>query len=196
MARGTSAEPIDLEMADLEKGQEPSQNHIRIGPHVRVYRALIYSIRERDKGLRDPSVDFVMYPIVSTGNPFMEKFHEQIEAEDLKLIEDMIVPPIQNLRVLVLTKKYRQVSQLPRADFPADSITGLVINRIRGLEKDELDVLQGAHPDIDFSKTLILEEDRKPKSLLVALLIGGGGVVLVLLAIFGFYQRRLIKAAA
>jgi hypothetical protein len=197
VAHGTSADAVDVDLAALEKGGEPPQNHIRIGPHVRVYQALIYSSREEDKGLPDPPVDFVIYPVVSTGNPFMKKFREQIEADaELKLVEDMIIPPINDLRVLVLTKKYRKVSEIPRTDSPNDSITGLVVNPIRGLEKKELELLRQMHPEIDFSKTLILEEDRQPKSLLVALLISGAGWLLLLLAVVGLFRRVFVKTVA
>jgi hypothetical protein len=196
VARGTSAEAVDVDLAALEEGGEPPQNHIRIGPHMRVYPGAIYSCDEKDKDSADPPIHFVIYPLLSSSNPSMKKFLQDIEADtDLKQMEKMLLPPIDDVRVLVLTRKYAKLSEVPTRIARPDSITGLIVNPIRRLEKKETDVLRQTYPDIDFSKTFILEEDRKPKSLVVAILTASGGYVLLSLAAVGFFRRLFVRTA-
>ena len=63
-------------------------------------------------------------------------------------------------------------------------------------KKKETDVLRQTYPEIDFSHTLILEEDRKPKFLIGAIFIAGVGGVLLLLAVVGIFRRVFVRTPA
>jgi hypothetical protein len=67
----------------------------------------------------------------------------------------------------------------------------LVINKIDDFSSEELRLLRSSFPSTNFNTVLILEEDRKPSSIVTALTEVAGGVGLILLGIFGFAKDRV-----
>ena len=84
---------------------------------MRVYPGAIYSCDGKGIGSSaDPPIHFVIYPILSSSHSSIKKFLQEIETDaDLKLIEKMLLPPIDHVRVLVFTRKYSKVSDVPKS---------------------------------------------------------------------------------
>jgi hypothetical protein len=69
VSRGASEQPQDVDLAKLEAGERPSQNHIRLGKHLRLYPSLIYATPKNLKDIEDPFVNYSFYPIISPSHP-------------------------------------------------------------------------------------------------------------------------------
>jgi hypothetical protein len=93
------------------------------------------------------------------------------------------LPRPQNIKILVKSTKARSESDIA-AMGAADTLEGLVINKIESLGSDEKQKLAESYPGIDFSQCYIIEAGRKPMGIpqVLGLMGGGGALALVGLA--------------
>jgi hypothetical protein len=184
---GASArkDATDVDLADLETGANPPQNHVRLGEHLRLYADIIYIEEERSGSDR---IKATMYPIVSLKHPLALQGQGQQQAENGQKRSP------HDFRVLVLTKEYKSVKQMPKQDRREAHIQGMIINSIRSLADKERDFIRESFPDLDESKLLILEKDRKPVDPRTAILLMACGI-LVILAMVGLtiWNHRVDK---
>src|SRR5262249_21346699 len=153
VGKGATEQPQEIDLAKLEAGEKPAQNHIRIGKHLRHYSNLIYSISARDQNNSDPHIWYSFYPIVSPSHPgLLGKL--VVHGRDKK--------QITGFAVLVKTSDFHRLSEIPRQDQEQDSIQGMIINSIRELDKQEADLIKESFPDLDLTQVLILDQGRKP----------------------------------
>lgn len=76
------------------------------------------------------------------------------------------------------SKRYSNTSELPEGFDEAESVQGLVINKISNLKDEELDLLRQSFPSLNPEKILVLEEGRKPAGAAKKFgMIGGGGLL-------------------
>lgn len=166
VGRGAAAEPVPVDLADLEAGKLPTQNHVRIGRHVPIYDRAICSLFKSQKDSPDPLLVSTLYPIVSPG---------KIAGWDGKVT------------VLVETRRFKQMSKIPKHNGGVeDSIDGMLVNSIRSLGTDEARLIREGLPDQDTEKILIVEENRRPTEASRAFWIMGGGIGLGLLTMLGW----------
>jgi len=193
VASGCSAEPVTTELAKLEQGGTPENNHIQIGAHQRFYDATVYQYhqtRGQDGPPKDStSVDHAYIPIISNEHPFFGEMGELLSkygsVEDVP--EDTEWPSIDNFAVLMKTKEFKTIGSIPDGLLAGAPFSGLVVNRIGKLDKEEAKLVRGNFPKVDLEKILIVEAGRKPKSAMLTMgMMGGGGVlILVGLALLG-----------
>jgi hypothetical protein len=165
LSEGASAEPVPVEIADLEAGKRPAQNHIRIGKHSPVWDQCIYSVSPKDKDKPDPLVFEVLYPVISPS---------KLDHWDGKVT------------VLVETHRFGRVSDIQKDKVRVvPEATGMLVNSIRSLREEEARLIREGLPDQDLENVLILQEGRKPTSQTWALVIMGAGIALGILIILG-----------
>jgi hypothetical protein len=197
VGQGASAEAEAVELVDLEAGNVPDNNHLRIGPHLRVYGGSVFQYekdRNRSGGPQGgDKVEYTYYPIISFEHSFVLQLLDLEEKYgDLERVPDEEWPnDIGEVAVLVKSKKFKTVNQIPEEMKDEAHIQGLVINSIDDFSSEELRLLRQSFPSANFNTVLILEEDRKPSSIVTALTEIAGGVGLILLGIFGFAKDRV-----
>ena len=76
VSRGTSSDPVAMELSVLEGGSPPKNNHLMIGAHVAVYYECIYEYEadEFDTGDPEPTakVNHAYYPVISEAHPYVK----------------------------------------------------------------------------------------------------------------------------
>lgn len=172
VSRGTSTEPVSIELAELESGKPLPNNHLQIGPHVALYPATVYMYRQGKYSSAEPttstSVNYCFYPIISKEHPVFTAVEQGQE------------PGVTNLAVLVKTKRFPTIGSITSETHEEAGVQGLVINEIDALDNDEKKLIQESFPQVDVDKLWILEQDRKPATLAKSLGMLFGGVVLAL----------------
>jgi len=173
VSSGTTAEPLEVAIADLEADKTPDNNHVKIGPHVALYGACVYTA-EQDRGdageVSDSAkVTETLYPLFSA-----EQFARLEEAEDPQEFLNTA-----KFAVLVKTKEWKTYGAIPDGAEEVGSVQGLFINRIESLDDEYVKLIKDNFPGVDSDKILILEKGRKPTSHALSLLMMVGGVALV-----------------
>jgi hypothetical protein len=185
VSKGATEQPEDVDLAKLEAGEKPAQNHIRIGKHLRLYDELIYVYSSRDKNKSDPSLTDCFYPIISPAHPDLVK----LLANDGKDVKDDPAP-IKNFAVLVKTNQFHRLADVPRKDPVQDSLQGMVVNDIKELSAQETKLIKESFPTMDTSKIIILEQGRTPTSHLQSFGMMGGAALVALVVIGLFFLGR------
>jgi hypothetical protein len=189
LSRDARAEPETVDLAKLESGQVPTQNHVQIGSHVRLYPYLIYSVKKKDENKPDAPVQHTYYPIISLAHPVMREMLARADGL-AKKTDTAPLPTIKSFRVLVRTTDFQKVSQVPDKAPIEPIVNGMIINSIQDLKGDEADLIKKSFPDVDVSKILILDKDRRPSDLALSLGLMGAGVLLGLFVIGRFIFGR------
>ena len=181
---GTSREAKQVELAELEQGEAPTNTHLRISSHLALYGASVYEYEESKYSSGAPSgsakVNHCYYPIYSVEHPVMVAFANEEEIDEAQL---------GTFAVMVKTKRFKTVNSIPDGIDEAASVQGLVINRIGSLDSEEKKLVKQSFPTVNFDKVLILEEGRKPSSLLITLGMLLGGLALIVVGVGLFFLR-------
>ena len=182
VSSGTTGEPNQVDLAQIESGQIPENNHLAIGRHSAIYPAVVYAYRQSKYDSSEPtgstSVDYCYYPIISDSHPFVLGLADlQKKYGNLQAVPDSEFPEVGGFGVLVKTKRFKTIGAIPDDWKDESGVTGLVINRISSLDGDEEKLLLENFPNMDLDKVLILQEGRKPSSILAALGLVLGGLV-------------------
>ncbi|MBN2685315.1 MAG: hypothetical protein JXR40_08545 [Pontiellaceae bacterium] len=183
VSRGTTQEPQRVELVDLEKNSDITNNHLKIGAHQALYSECVFNYKkESGKELSDDSkINHAYYPILSNENILWQQTDDVIEQYgDVDSVPDDEWPELDSFSVLVKTRKFRTYADILGTIEDAESVQGLVINRISSLDDEEAELIKSAFPSLDLEKVLILEEGRKPSSNLKAGGMMGGGGILIL----------------
>lgn len=180
----TSEQPLPTSLVQIEHGITPANNHVEFGDHVAVYEALVCAYEESAFGLDDfdeqTRVEYVYYPIVSPGHPYVGLASQRSQARSEEGSEQGI-PGLDQFSVIVRSSRFKKVGDLPQVDFRREQkVQGMVVNQIASLGSDEKDLLHEAFPKLDLDKVLILQENRRPMSASTAYAMMGGGGVLIL----------------
>lgn len=166
-----STTPVPVELATLESGTAPPDNHLALGEHIALYHECVYEYEEeRDAGGGQPGpnakVNYLYYPVISLEHPFLQAVEEDENAT------------IGKFAVLVKTRKFKTIGQIPDTGV-GGQLSGLLINRIASLKSEEKNFISQSFPQLDLTQVLILEEGRKPTSRAVSLAMMLGGALLV-----------------
>ncbi|MCI0742281.1 MAG: hypothetical protein L0Y72_24885 [Gemmataceae bacterium] len=194
VSSGASAEPAAAELVKLEGGEDPANNHLRVGRHLGLYSESVFSYRKKRGDDGPPSdatsVSYCFYPILSPGHPFLIELKNLTEKFPKGIPLDVPVPSADSFAVLVKTHRFKTIGDIPKMPLPEESVQGLIINQISSLGKDEQQLLKERFPRADFSKVLILQDGRSPAPLWKwGGMIGGGGL-LILVGIGMFFVGR------
>ena len=185
VSKGSTAEPVNIELAEIETGSADTSNaHMLIGKHYPAFFELIYWGEEgTDK------IDYVYYPVLSETHPFVVEINKLFEKYPEEIPEDEI-PEVGNFSVLVKSKRYKTLNEIPDGFEPVQLIQGLAINTISSLKKDEEDLMRQSFPKFDPDTVLVLEENREPAGAGKKFGMMGGGVVLALFGVFLMFAGR------
>lgn len=164
-ATGT-AQPIEL--AEIEAGRIPENAHLEVGPHWRMYQELLFRYQQKwgsDEVTAETPIEYSYYPILSTSHPFFAELEKSRQAYGgVEQIAEEALPTVETFSMLVKTKQFKTVGDLPDSWAEGEPIQGLVVNRIYKLKKDEAELLTQSFPGIDLANILVLEEGRSPTS--------------------------------
>jgi len=196
VSSGARSEPTAVELAKLEAGETPDNYYVRIGEHVPLYPAALFAYKTSKYSKEEPGpgppITYCFYPIVSRSHPavqaiegFARKAGAAGNLPDLEML-----PDVTDFRVLVKTKRFETAGSIPDNTNVAASVEGLIINRISSLGSDEKDLIRKQFPKVNLDKVLILEEGRKPTSLLAAVGMILGALVLVGGGIAACFAKR------
>lgn len=180
-----TVDPIEIDLAAVERGETPTNNHWRLGEHIAVYGACVYQYRQSKYETGEPGrstkLDYCYYPVLSYEHPFIQQFGEAESGADV---------PLNDFRVLVKTKKYQTLGAIPEGLGNQESVQGLVVNLISGLDSEEKDLFTGSFPGLDTDKLLLLEAGRAPASVGKSLGMIAGGLALMVGAGLTFMSGR------
>jgi hypothetical protein len=186
-AAGASMESVDVDLAKLEAGAMPPDNHLKIGPHYACYRDMVYqySVTRGSKPTERTPVSFAYYPIISSAHPWAKQTEPLIKKYGgLERVPKAELPPTSSFVVLVKTNQFNTIGDLPTQPVQyRDSLQGLVINHVDSLTNDEKKKIQEEIPNVDFNKILIVEADRKPMSRSSTWFLVGGGLCMAILSL-------------
>jgi hypothetical protein len=195
VSQGTTPEPIDVVLADVEAGNAPPNSHWKLGEHVAIYNAGVYQYKQSKYATGEPGpdakVDYYYYPVLSSGHPFLVKLGELAEQNGgVANIPDDQIPAMNDFAVLVKTKKFGTIGSIPDEWAAEGNLQGLVINQITSLDNKEEELLRQGFPGLNTEKLLLLEADRHPAPIAKS---GGmilGGSVLALGAVGWMFAGR------
>lgn len=188
VSSGATDVPLDIALADIEKGPLPENTHLRIGAHQAVYGGCVYEYQQSkyEKGPPNATtkLNFCYYPILSDEHPFIKTYDELLEKYgDDESIPDEEYPDTGHISVLVKTDQFKTIGDIPDVGWTDQpNAQGLVINRIKSLDAEETRLIKSSFPSTDMAKVLILELGRKPGAM-KGWAMAGGGVLIVLVTI-------------
>ncbi len=187
VSQGTTKEPMEIQLSSLEQGESVKNNHLKITEHWALFPFSVYEYKQDRGETGDPKptakVNHTYYPIISNDHPYLIRLDELAEEyDDLDEVPDEEWPTIGDLAVLVKSEQFATIADIPYDWEFKSELQGLVINRIKSLEKEESRLIQSSFPTVDLDKVLLLEVGRKPSSSLKSLgMVLGGGI----LSLFG-----------
>ena len=170
-------EPETVELESLENGYRPKTDYLTLGPHLALMEDGVYQERvpkgqtptPSDVVNRKATVNHVFYPVVSLQNPVARSAD----------------PAQATYSVLVKSGQFHTVGELfdrvgDGTPLRSDHLTGVVINEIDPIPKDERQLLIEGFPNVNLDNVLIVELDRKPRSRVGALLMLLAGLVIMI----------------
>ncbi len=164
---GASVTPVEVNLADLEQGTAPPNKHLTIGDHIALYPMCIYEWEQVNNEPESPAskLNYLYYPLISMEHPFMKSEEENAS--------------IGSYAVLVRTKNFRTVGEVPDLPAPVTSITGLVTGKGSKLKQEERNYLAQDVPGMNFDNVIILEEGRKPTGSMASIGMIVGALILM-----------------
>lgn len=192
--------PLNVELLELESGMIPETYFLEIGSHWAVYDALIYSYNEgqRNDSSDELKLNYAFYPVISDQHPYNVAIDKLLE-EYGNNVPEKLIPEFRNFTVLVKTKRFKTVGDIPANWDYMESIEGLVINRLGKLESDEKALILDIFPALDLDTVLILEEGRSVSSIGLLILYFAGGGLFILGGLFLIFnkvrQAKTLKAS-
>ncbi len=185
VSRGTTDEPLDVALADVEQGKVPENNHWRLGEHFALYNACVYEYEQSRGAVGEPNamarVNYCYYPVVSNEHPLIQKLAELVsQYGDLDQAPQDEIPPLNGFAVVVKTKQFSTIGSIPSEWDKVAATEGLVINTIGSLKSDEAKMFKESFPQLNTDKLVILEAGRKPASLAKSGGMIGGGLAVSL----------------
>lgn len=184
LVSGSSQEPLEIDLEDLENDVSIDTNHIKIGPHYALYAGCIFEY-DTDQWSSDEYTDYtdlnhIYYPIISENHQYFIQLGElAAEYGDIENIPDELWPEIEDFPVLVKTTDFDTVGDIPETWLYEEEVQGIVINKIKSLDSEEKKLLRESFPIADLDTVLLLDKGREPGSSVFPLLMVAGGVILI-----------------
>jgi hypothetical protein len=98
-------------------------------------------------------------------------------------------PSAQDIAVIVTSSKAPDDAAVTRM-MEADTLQGVITNKIESISGKERKLLQEAYPGVNFDKTYILEAGRSPAGAAKSMGMLGGGALLAVGGVAGFFLAR------
>jgi len=166
VARHVDGPPKRVDLADLEAGGYEGNGHIAIGQHIAFYPAAAYSYRTLFEGQKPSDgtlLNSVYYPILSLQDPYIRRLRTLVSLYgDFSSIPKDSLPKPESFTVLVATNRWSTRVDIPDDLVVEDDLTGLIVNEIDSLPSKSRNAVQLVFPKVDFSKVLIVHQDKRP----------------------------------
>jgi hypothetical protein len=185
LAANSTPNAVSVDLAQLEAGSSPNNNHVKIGPHYAYYRDMVYTYEEAADHQEHPTdkVTVAYYPIVSTSHPDAQELEEMVKNSKGSKIEEKDLPRMNHFVLLVKTKKFKTIGDIQTLQpvVRVENVQGLLGNEVEPLDKGDKDLILQRFPNLNVEKVMILEPDRKPMDAgnAVTMMIGGGVMLLI-----------------
>ena len=196
VSKDATSDPQRMDVAEFEKAGAIRNNHVELGPHIRFYGAAVYEAQVPTAGSEptdSSKCNYAYIPVMDPNHPVWKRVEElQAKEEAGEDVPDDAWPDITDFRILIKCKRFKTVGDIPDTVEGHGPMRGLVVSRVTSLDSDERRLLKESWPDVDFSKIVIIEEDRSPLpvTLTMAMMGGGGLLVLAPLGILLVMRRR------
>ena len=194
VSHGAPSAPVEVELAEIERGASPPANWLAVGRHFRAYWGAVFQYQQTPGAeMKDSDlVDYAYYPILSLEHPYVlslialeERYGTLQDAPDEEL------PELGSAAVLVRTDQFKTIGAIPDGFEVKDRIAGLLVSEIRSLDDEEQQLLKETFPSLDLSDVVILEHGRRPASAAGAYArIGFGVLALGGVAVLGLRSLR------
>ncbi|QDU90770.1 hypothetical protein Pla175_41830 [Pirellulimonas nuda] len=192
----STPEPVGVDLAEVESGAIIDNNHWLLSEHVAVFGAAIYEY-EKWTGNGGKELDertkctWCYYPVMSYDHEYVRTI-SALEAEygSLDKLTDQELPALDGFKVLVRTKEFKTVGDIPSGLEGRNSVQGLVVSRIEGLGSDEKKLMSEGFPGLDLDDLLLLEAGRRPTSVAASSGMIAGGVALLVAGAVWMLRRN------
>ncbi|MCA9044513.1 MAG: hypothetical protein KDA69_09340 [Planctomycetaceae bacterium] len=156
---GASADPVAVELADLEAGTPAPDKHLQVGDHIALYHGTFYQWEQQNNEPENGGsrVTKAYYPIISPTHPYAEGMDADADLE--------------SFAVLVKTNRFSTIGEIPDMPGPVQSISGLTRPASVALESDFQDLLRSDYPGINLDQILVLEDGRQPTSVALGIIM-------------------------
>ena len=175
--------PSLVKVEDLEKGVELKNNHVRLNEHAALIGGCVYSARlaKGEYDVKDSSsVEYIYYPVISYEHPYFTGQDKLIEKYgSYEAIPENKMPKLNNIKVMVKSTNYGTVGSIPAEVDHKDKFTGLIVSSINSIDDEEASLLKQSFPGLNVSNLIIIEQGRKPSSMLISMLMMAGGVIII-----------------
>lgn len=146
-----STDPIPTKLADIEKGGKLPNKHVLLSPHLSLYPYLVYTWHRRSKyegfvPTERSSVTSTIYPIVSLQHPFAKTLAALEKRYGSRPIPKDAWPECKDFTVLIRTKKFHRVMDLPDNIQRVDALRGIESTALRGMDWEEKALVQSMYP--------------------------------------------------
>jgi len=190
---GSSSQAVEVDLAELESGQSPGDNHLKIGEHLAVYPGCVYSYSansQYEAVTPTTRIQYCYYPVISHSHSFLQAVDEVQQMHGgIENVPDEEFPTIDEFSLLVKTRRFRTLGDIPDGYITEPPLQGMVVNQVTSLDSDEKQLLLESYPNADLDKVIILEDGRAP-SALKSYGMTMGGALLVVVGIASFFIGR------
>lgn len=158
-----STDPIPTKLADIEKGGKLPNKHVLLSPHLSLYPYLVYTwYRGKYDGLvptQRSRVTSTIYPIVSLQHPFAKTVAALERRYGNRPIPKEAWPECKDFTVLIRTRKFHRVMDLPDDILRSDSLRGIESTELHGMDPEEQALIQSMYPNMNLSKVVVIDTD-------------------------------------
>ncbi len=194
LSMGSTSEPVPTNVADLESGQKLGSYHVALDKHLALYPAAGVEYYTNKKKPEEPTettkITSVFYPVISANHPDADTIVKALNSED----GDTSALNSQ-VRVIIHSSKFATVADVPGEVMEETGVRGTIESSVRSLSDDEVKILRESFPGLDTAKVVILEEGKKPASMLkLALLAAASGLAAAFGAFMGFQTIKELFA--
>jgi len=196
LSQGTSAQPVDVSLQDIESGSAPESVYWNVGEHVAMTQLGVYGFSQPKGSTGEPTaqtrVTVYYYPIISKGHPYLAQASTPLALfGSVAGVPAQAWPAFEDFTVLVKTYRFATVGALPTHATEERQIQGMAINRIVRLSDQERKELSTLFPTLNLDRLLILEEGRTPATAIGSYsVIAGGSLVCLALPLWVWFQAR------
>ena len=183
IATRTATEPEAIRVQELEGGKLPTQPYVRLDAHYAVFESTVYEHkRERIKDL--------IYPVVSEQHPWSlawQRLQEKYSSPDQ--IPTGEIPALEPIRVLMLSDRFDKVDDIPDSGRDEPAAEGILFTWDE-LDSGERDLVEMLVSGPAAEQVVVLDLDRKPRSLAFSIGMLISGVVASFFAVGMFFKPK------
>ncbi len=194
--------PQRIELSAIEQGSPLTSNYVEIADFWQFFPMTFYNY-QKPEGATSTEVEpgYVVnnayYPIISDNHAFITRIRALVqEYGSAEAVPVDKFPTLDGFTVLVWTTTYKTIGAIPTELEKMDKVQGLISSLETSpiLSQADRQLIRSSFPLLDFSKTLVLQEGRRPAQphLMVYLMFAGASSLLfaVWLLVQWFIDRR------